>query len=204
MPMRHGWAGWRRPHLFGVAQAGFVKNLNDGMAWGIFPLFFASRGLELDQIATLAAVYPLVWGLLQLLTGWASDLLGRKRIIVVGMLLQAVALSLVGASGSFGGWLGAVVLLGVGTALVYPTLLAAVSDAVSPEERATALGVYRFWRDSGALVGALGAGALADLFGFQPAIQTVAALTAASGIIAAATLSGARPSQTSPGAEVAA
>ena len=195
---------WRRPHLFGVAQAGFVKNLNDGMAWGIFPLFFASRGLELDQIATLAAVYPLVWGLLQLLTGWASDLVGRKRIIVAGMLLQAVALSLVGASGSFGGWLGAVVLLGVGTALVYPTLLAAVSDAVGPEERATALGVYRFWRDSGALVGALGAGALADLFGFQPAIQTVAALTAASGIIAAATLSGARPTQASPRAEVAA
>ena len=195
---------WRRSHLFGVSQAGFVKNLNDGMAWGIFPLFFASKGLELDRIATLAAVYPLVWGLLQLLTGWASDLVGRKRIIVVGMLLQAVALSVVGASGSFGGWLGALVLLGVGTALVYPTLLAAISDAVGPEERATALGVYRFWRDGGALVGALGAGVLADLFGFQPAIQTVAALTAASGIIAAATLRGARPAQALPGAEVVA
>ena len=195
---------WRRPHLFGVSQAGFVKNLNDGLAWGIFPLFFASRGLELDRIATLAAVYPLVWGLLQLLTGWASDLVGRKRIIVAGMLLQAVAISVVGASGSFGGWLGAVVLLGVGTALVYPTLLAAISDAVGPGERATALGVYRFWRDGGALVGALGAGVLADLFGFQPAIQTVAALTAASGILAAATLRGARPAQALPRVEVVA
>jgi MFS family permease len=195
---------WRRRYLFGVTQAGFVKNLNDGLAWGIFPLFFASRGLELDQIATLAAVYPLVWGLLQLLTGWASDLVGRKRIIVVGMLLQAVAISVVGASGSFEGWLGAVVLLGVGTAFVYPTLLAAISDAVAPEERATALGVYRFWRDGGAVVGALAAGVLADLFGFQPAIQTVAALTAASGIIAAATLRGARPTQMLPRAEVAA
>ena len=194
---------WRRPYLFGVTQAGFVKNLNDGLAWGIFPLFFASRGLELDQIATLAAVYPLVWGLLQLLTGWASDLVGRKRIIVVGMLLQAVAISMVGASGSFEGWLGALVLLGVGTAFVYPTLLAAISDAVPPEERATALGVYRFWRDGGAVVGALAAGVLADLFGFQPAIQTVAALTAASGILAAATLRGGRPARALPRAEVA-
>ena len=195
---------WRRPYLFGVTQAGFVKNLNDGLAWGIFPLFFASRGLELDQIATLAAVYPLVWGLLQLLTGWASDLVGRKRIIVVGMLLQAVAISMVGASGSFEGWLGGVVLLGVGTAFVYPTLLAAISDAVPPEERATALGVYRFWRDGGAVVGALAAGVLADLFGFQPAIQTVAALTAASGILAAATLRGGRPARALPRAEVVA
>lgn len=187
-------ATWRRPHLFGASQAGFVKNLNDGLAWGIFPLFFVSRGLDLDRVATLAAVYPLVWGSLQLLTGAASDVVGRKPIIVSGMLLQAVAISVVGMSGSFGGWLAAVMLLGAGTALVYPTLLAAVSDEVRPEERATTLGVYRFWRDTGALAGALGAGVLADLFGFQPAIQTVAALTAASGIVAAVTLRGrARP-----------
>ncbi len=193
-------ATWRRPHLFGASQAGFVKNLNDGLAWGIFPLFFVSRGLDLDRVATLAAVYPLVWGSLQLLTGAASDVVGRKPIIVSGMLLQAVAISVVGMSGSFGGWLAAVMLLGAGTALVYPTLLAAVSDEVRPEERATTLGVYRFWRDTGALAGALGAGVLADLFGFQPAIQTVAALTAASGIVAAVTLRG--RAQQPPRAEV--
>ncbi len=179
---------WRQPHLFGVSQAGFVNNLNDGLAWGIFPLFFASRGLELNRIALLAGAYPLVWGSLQLATGWASDVLGRKPVIVVGMLLQGIALALAGANDSFGGWLVAVVLLGVGTALVYPALLAAIGDAVSPGERATSLGVYRFWRDAGAMAGALCAGALADLFGFEVAIQAVAALTAASGILAASTL----------------
>lgn len=181
---------WRRPELFGVSQAGFVNNLNDGLAWGIFPLFFASRGLGLDRIALLAGLYPLVWGSLQVATGWVSDQLGRKSLIIAGMLLQGAALSIVGASGSFAGWTAAVLLLGVGTALVYPTLLAAIGDAVRPEERATSLGVYRFWRDGGAVVGALGAGALADIFGFSVAIQTVAALTAASGILAAFTLNG--------------
>ena len=179
---------WRRPHLFGISQAGFVNNLNDGLAWGILPLFFLSRGLSLERIALLAAVYPLVWGVLQLGTGWASDLLDRRPIIVAGMLLQAAAIAMVALSDSFGGWLGAVVLLGVGTALVYPTLLAAVGDAVHPVERATSLGVYRFWRDSGAVAGALAAGALADLFGFHAAIYAVAGVTAASGIVAAWTL----------------
>jgi MFS family permease len=183
-------ATWRRPGLVGISQAGFVNNLNDALAWGIFPLFFASRGLDLDHVAVLAAAYPLVWGALQLATGWGSDLLGRKPVIVVGMLLQAGAISLVGASDAFGGWLAAALLLGLGTALVYPTLLAAMGDAVAPGERATSLGVYRFWRDAGAAAGALAAGALADLFGFQVAIQAVAALTAASGILAATTLSG--------------
>jgi MFS family permease len=195
---------WRRPHLFGVSQAGFVNNLNDGLAWGIFPLFFASRGLDLDRIATLAAAYPLVWGFLQLGTGWASDLISRKPVIVGGMLLQGVAISLAGFSDAFGGWLAAAVLLGVGTALVYPTLLAAIGDAVHPEERATSLGVYRFWRDAGAMAGALTAGALADLFGFEAAIQVVAVVTAASGIIAAATLLGGRPVQASSRREVVA
>ena len=178
-------ATWRQPHLVGITQAGFVKNLNDGLAWGIFPIFFASRGLELDRIAVLAAVYPIVWGTLQVATGWASDVVGRKPLIVAGMVLQGVAISAVGYVGSFAGWLGAAAILGAGTALVYPTLLAAVGDAVHPEERATALGVYRFWRDAGAVVAALGAGALADLLGFQEAIQSVAALTVASGIAAA-------------------
>lgn len=181
-------ATWRKPQLFGVSQAGFVKNLNDGMAWGIFPLFFASRGLELDRIATLAAVYPMVWGVLQLGTGWASDHVGRKPFIVTGMVLQGIAISIVGAADTFGWWLAGASLLGVGTALVYPTLLAAIGDAVAPEERATSLGVYRFWRDSGAVAGALGAGALADMFGFGVAIQSVAVLTVASGVLAATTM----------------
>lgn len=139
---------------------------------------------------------------LQLGTGWASDLIGRKHIIVGGMLLQAVAIALVGASGSFGGWLAGVILLGIGTALVYPTLLAAIGDAVHPEERATSLGVYRFWRDAGFIAGALAAGALADLFGFGIAIQAVAALTAASGILAAMRLQGSQPGEALPRAEV--
>ena len=195
---------WRRPHLFGVSQAGFVNNLNDGLAWGIFPLFFVSRGLDLDRVALLAAAYPLVWGSLQLFTGWVSDLVGRRLIIVAGMLLQGAAISIVGVSGLFEGWLVAVVLLGVGTALVYPTLLAAVGDAVHPQERATSLGVYRFWRDAGFAAGALAAGALADVFGFDTAIQAVAVLTVASGIIAAATLRGPGAAQTLPQAEAVA
>jgi MFS family permease len=186
---------WRRAELFGVSQAGFVNNLNDGLAWGIFPLFFASQGLDLDRIAVLAAVYPLVWAVLQVPTGWASDYTGRKPLIVAGMVLQAIAIALVGALDTFGGRLAAVSLLGLGTALVYPTLLAAIGDAVRPEERATALGVYRFWRDGGAMAGALAAGALADILGFQPAIQAVAALTAASAVLAALTLKRGRPVQ---------
>ena len=183
-------ATWRRPELIVITQAGFVKNLNDGLAWGIFPIYFASQGLTLDRIATLAAIYPLIWGVLQLGTGWASDLMGRKPLIVSGMVIQGVAISIAGAADSFGVWVVALSLLGLGTALVYPTLLAAVGDIVSPKERATSLGVYRFWRDAGAMVGALSAGALADLFGFGVAIQAVAALTVASGVIAAVSMRG--------------
>ncbi len=179
---------WRRPNLFGVSQAGFVNNLNDGLAWGIFPLFFVSRGMDLNRIATLAAIYPLVWGALQLGAGWASDIFGRRLLVVAGMVLQGAAIAAVGALDSFAGWAVAVSLLGMGTALVYPTLLAAVGDWTHPEERSTSLGVYRFWRDAGAVAGALGAGALADALGFEVAIQAVAALTAASGIVAAATM----------------
>ncbi|MEX2227416.1 MAG: MFS transporter [Dehalococcoidia bacterium] len=179
---------WRDRHLVGISQTGFVNNLNDGLAWGIFPLFFASHGLSLNRVAILAATYPLIWGGLQLFTGWASDVAGRKPLIVAGMLLQAVAISVVGFSNEFGLWLGALALLGLGTAMVYPALLAATGDAVHPEERATALGVYRFWRDAGAIGGALAAGLLADAFGFNTAIQVVAALTVASGAIAALTL----------------
>ncbi len=166
---------WRQPRLYGAAQAGFVNNLNDGLAWGIFPLFFFSRGLDLERIGILAAAYPFVWGVLQLGTGWASDHVGRRPAIVGGLVLQAVAISLVAMGDSFNSWLVAVVLLGVGTALVYPTLIAAIGDEVHPEERATSVGVYRFWRDGGFVAGALGAGALSDMLGFEQAIHSVAA-----------------------------
>jgi len=175
---------WRDRHLVGISQAGFVNNLNDGLAWGIFPLFFASHGLSLNRVAVLAAIYPLMWGALQIVTGWASDLVGRKPLIVAGMVLQSAAIAVVALSTQFGVWLVALAVLGLGTAMVYPSLLAATGDAVHPAERATALGVYRFWRDAGAIGGALAAGLLADAFGFAAAIQSVAALTVASGAIA--------------------
>jgi MFS family permease len=178
-------ATWRRPYLVGASQAGFVNNLNDGLAWGIFPLFFVSRGLDLERVAVLAAAYPLVWGGAQMATGWASDILGRVPMIASGMLVQGVAISITGVSESYATWLVAVALLGLGTAMVYPTLLAAIGDAVHPVERATTMGVYRFWRDCGAMAGALLGGVLADLFGFGIAIQVVAALTVFSGFYAA-------------------
>lgn len=181
-------ATWRRPQLFGITQAGFVNNLNDGLAWGIFPLFFAARGLSLDRIALLAAAYPFVWGGLQMGTGWASDLVGRRPLIVGGMVLQGLAIALIGVESGFVPWLAGACLLGLGTAMVYPTLLAAISDAVHPEERSTTLGVYRFWRDAGAMTGALAAGVIADQFGFTAAIYTVAVLTIVSGVIAARTV----------------
>ncbi len=179
---------WRRPELFGLSQAGLVNNLNDGLAWGILPLFLTARGLGLGEVAVLAAVYPAVWGALQTVTGWMSDRLGRRPLIVAGMLVQGAAIALVAFAPGFAWWLTAAVALGIGTALVYPTLLAAVGDAVPATDRATALGVYRFWRDFGTMIGALGAGAVADLLGFVPAILAVAILTAASGVIAAATV----------------
>jgi MFS family permease len=179
---------WKDAHLAGISQAGFINNLNDGLAWGIFPLFFVSKDLSLDRVAVLAAMYPLVWGGLQLATGWLSDVAGRKPLIVCGMLLQAAAIAVVGSMDTFSAWLIALAILGLGTAMVYPALLAATGDAVHPGERATALGVYRFWRDAGAIAGALAAGILADAFGFVPAIEVVAVLTAGSGLLAAAML----------------
>jgi len=179
---------WKDRRLFGLSQAGFVNNLNDALAWGVFPLFFASQGLPLAKVGLLAAMYPLVWGGLQMGTGWLSDVVGRRPLIVAGMLLQAVAVSLVGRFDSFTAWMTAVSLLGVGTAMVYPVLLAAIGDSVHPASRATYLGVYRFWRDAGAMAGALVAGATADVLGFQASIQIVAALTAASAVVAAVAL----------------
>jgi MFS family permease len=168
-----------------VSQAGFVNNLNDGLIWGIFPLFFASHGLGVERIAVLASVYPLMWSALMLVTGWLSDHAGRKPLIVGGMLLQGLAIWMATTGETFGLWFVSVALAGVGTAMVYPTLMAAIGDAVHPQERSSALGVYRFWRDAGAIAGALIGGTLADLLGFSAAIQIVAALTLFSGLVAA-------------------
>lgn len=172
--------------LSAASQAGMVNNLNDALAWGIFPLLFAAHGLSIAQIGLLAALYPAVWGAGQLVTGWWSDHVGRKRMITAGMLLQAVAIALVAEGSSFGTWIGAQILLGIGTALVYPTLLAVIGDVSHPAWRARAVGVYRLWRDGGFAVGALLAGTLADLYGLRTSIWVVAALTAASGLLVAA------------------
>ena len=171
--------------LSSVSQAGLVNNLNDGMAWGLFPLHFAASGMTLEQIGTLAAIYPGVWGLSQLATGALSDRLGRKWLIVGGMALQAAAIALVVAADSFAGFAAAQALLGVGTALVYPTLLAAIGDVAHPSWRASAVGVYRLWRDLGYAVGALIAGIVADLVGVGASILVIAALTAFSALVVA-------------------
>lgn len=176
---------WRDRWLMSASQAGLVNNLNDGMAWGLFPLFFASHGLDLRSVGVLAAVYPAVWGIVQLMTGALSDRWGRKWLIAGGMALQGIALAAIAATRGFAGWLVASAALGVGTAMVYPTLLAAVGDRADPEWRGAAVGVYRLWRDLGYAVGALGAGAIADLLGFGPAIGAVAFLTVASGFVVA-------------------
>jgi MFS family permease len=174
---------WKDRALFAASQAGMVNNLNDGLAWGLFPLFFAAAGLTIPQIGVLAAIYPGVQGLAQLGTGALSDRLGRKGLIVAGMWVQAVGIGLVMLTQGFGPWAGAMVLLGLGTALVYPTLLAAVSDVAHPAWRASAVGVYRLWRDGGYALGALLAGVLADLLGVPWAIAGIALLTFASGVV---------------------
>jgi MFS family permease len=175
---------WKNRTLFGVSQAGLVNNLNDGLAWGVFPLFFAAGGLPLAQIGLLAGIYPGVWGVTQLLTGALSDRIGRKGMIVGGMLLQGVALGLLLLLHGFGWWALTMVLLGLGTALVYPTLLATIADVAHPDWRASAVGVYRLWRDSGYAIGALLAGALADLFGVSFAIGVIGGVTFLSGVVA--------------------
>ncbi|MBI3979673.1 MAG: MFS transporter [Chloroflexi bacterium] len=174
---------WKDRALFSTSQAGLVNNLNDGMAWGLFPLVFAAAHLSIQEIGLLAAIYPGVWGIAQLVTGALSDRLGRKGLIVTGMWVQAGGIFLVLLSGGFWPWAGAMALLGLGTALVYPTLLAAVSDVAHPDWRASAVGVYRLWRDGGYALGALLAGVLADLLGVSWAIAGIGALTFASGLV---------------------
>lgn len=169
-----------------VSQAGLVNNLNDGMVWGLFPLYFDRAGLSVAAIGTLAALYPAVWGVGQLVTGALSDRIGRKWLIVYGMSLQALANGLIAATAGFALWALGAVLLGVGTAMVYPTLLAAIGDVAHPAWRASSVGVYRLWRDAGFAIGALLADGVADLLGLAAAILVVAAITAMSGGVVAA------------------
>src|SRR5207253_10027122 len=177
-------ASWRDPVLRACSQAGLVNNLNDALAWGLAPLYLAAHGASVQEIAIVAAAYPLVWGAGQLATGWLSDHTGRKPLITAGMLVQAAALGLlVAGGGAFSPSLAAAALLGVGTAMVYPTLIAAVSDATQPRDRARVVGVYRFWRDFGFVAGALIAGVGADATTPRTAILIVAALTGASGLL---------------------
>ena len=168
-----------------ACQAGMVNNLNDGMAWALLPLFFAAHGLGLREIGLLAGVYPAVWGAGQVGTGWISDHLGRKRLIVAGRLLQSLSIAGFIVSPGFAWWIAESVLLGAGTALVYPTLLAVIGDAARAPDRATSVGIYRFWRDSGYAIGAIVAGVIADAAGYSAAILAAAALTAASGLVVA-------------------
>jgi MFS family permease len=184
-PLRDAFpeASWRAPALRSASQAGLVNNLNDALAWGLVPLFLVANGAGPGEVGLVAGLYPAVWGAGQVWTGHWSDRVGRKPLIVGGMLLQAAALAVLAASsGAVGAAAAAAVVLGAGTALVYPTLIAAISDAVTPVARASMVGVYRFWRDMGYVAGALIAGVVADALGFGGAIAVVAALTAASGL----------------------
>jgi MFS family permease len=176
---------FRDRNLFAACQAGLVNNLNDGMSWGIFPLFFVSFGLGVERIGILKAVYPAAWGILQIATGPLSDRWGRKGLIAAGMWVQSAGLSLTALTRSFDWWLVASLLLGLGTAMVYPSLIAAVSDASHPTWRARSLSVYRFWRDLGYAIGALSAGLIADAFSLASTINTIAALTFLSGTFVA-------------------
>ena len=181
-------ASIRQPVLRACSQAGLVNNLNDAVAWGLVPLYVGAHGASATKIGVIASVYPALWAFLQLPAGWLSDHVGRKPPIVLGMLVQGGALALLAAGGgAFAQSLVAAALLGAGTALAYPTLIAAVSDVVQPRDRAAVVGVYRFWRDAGFVLGGLLAGFAADALGSAPAIAVVAALTVASGLLVAAT-----------------
>ena len=173
----------RDRNLSAASQAGLVNNLNDGMAWGLLPLFYAAAGLSLGEIGVLAATYPAVWAVGQVVTGGLSDRIGRKPLIVGGMLVQAGAIAAIALGSTFLVWFLASALLGLGTAMVYPTLLAAIADVADPVWRGSAIGVYRLWRDLGFAIGALVAGVIADALGMPAAIVAVAALTAASGLV---------------------
>jgi MFS family permease len=178
-------SSFTEPALSSASQAGLVNNLNFGLSWGLFPILFATTGMSVERIGILVAVYPAVWGAGQILTGALSDRWGRKHLITAGMLTQAAALALIAAADDFGWWMAASALLGAGTAMVYPTLLAAIGDVAHPLWRARAVGIYRLWRDSGYAVGALVGGIVADVWGLRAAVWAAAAITVASGVVVA-------------------
>jgi MFS family permease len=186
---------FRERALSAACQAGMVNNLNDGLAWGVFPIFFARHGLSVWRIGILAGLYPAVWGLGQLATGALSDRVGRKWLIATGMGVQAAAIAWIAAARGFPAWALGALVLGAGTAMVYPTLLAAIGDIAHPAWRASSVGVYRLWRDGGFAVGALLAGVIADWLGLAAAIWAVAALTAISGLIVAFRMYETHPAQ---------
>jgi len=181
--------------LSACSQAGLVNNLNDGVAWGLFPVYFAREGLSIAAVGVLMGIYPAVWSIGQIATGALSDRVGRKWLIAGGMGVQAVGIGLIAGTRGFGSWVIGSVLLGLGTAMVYPTLLAAVSDVADPSWRASAIGTYRFWRDAGFALGAIAAGLLADAFGRRIAIGSVAVLTGLSGLVVALRMYETRPAQ---------
>jgi MFS family permease len=183
------------PALSSASQAGMVNNLNDGLAMGLFPILFATAGISIGEVGLLAALYPAVWGLGQLITGTLSDRIGRKHLITAGMLTQAAALGMVAIVDTLAAWAVAMVLLGAGTAMVYPTLLATIGDVAHPSWRARAVGVYRLWRDGGFAVGAIISGVVADFAGVRAAVWVVAAITAASGLLVAARMYETRPTK---------
>jgi len=178
-------ATWTDPALATASHVGLVNNLNDGVAWGLFPLFFAAAGMSLHEISILAFIYPATWGVSQLATGHLSDRWGRKGLIVSGMVLQGIALVTIAFAHGLMVWIGAAACLGLGTAMVYPTLISVIGDVAHPSWRADAVGVYRFWRDSGYAIGAIAAGFIADRWGMTTAIASVGVLTVATGILTA-------------------
>ena len=181
---------WTDRNLSTISQAGLVNNVNDGMAWGLFPLLFAMAHMSLDRIGVLAAIYPATWGIAQLATGALSDRVGRKWLIASGMWVQALGIGVVISSTTFNGFAAGGALLGIGTAMVYPTLLAAIGDVAGPSWRASSVGVYRLWRDFGYVIGALLAGLTADFVGLSTAVWLVAAMTLASGVVVAVRMDG--------------
>jgi MFS family permease len=184
---------FRDRSLSAACQAGLVNNLNDGMAWGVLPLYYAGAGLSIAEIGVLAAAYPAIWAVTQIGTGALSDRVGRKWLIVAGMLVQAGAIGLIASGSTFVVWLAGAALLGLGTAMVYPTLLAAIADVAEPSWRGSAVGVYRLWRDLGFAVGAIVAGIIADAAGLAAAIWVVAAITAVSGVVVLVRMRETRP-----------
>jgi MFS family permease len=188
----------REPALSSASQAGLVNNLNFGLSWGLFPLLFATSGLPVDRIGVLFALYPAVWGVGQLVTGGLSDRWGRKHLITAGLLTQAAALAAIAVADTFAGWAAAAMLLGAGTAMVYPTLLAVIGDVAHPAWRGRAVGIYRVWRDAGYAVGALMGGIVADLWGLRAAVWVAAALTAATALAVAVRMYETHPGRTAP------